>query len=408
MVKKRSEKKKEAWNFKKLTKKQQLKLTAIAGIAAVLIVVLVLVFHMNSSKAEASSGYKTVTIKNADALVFNGNVSPEHTEEFFNDQTKGTLTSVLVTNGQEVPANTALLAYQNDTMQEQVDEQQQQIGKLNLAVTTAQQNLTAAYNKKQDLENEKSTAASSVPAAAAGMGDSAASSFDEAISQQDEVIMQAQQALDAANMDLSTANQGLESARGKVTTNVSSTFDGVAMVDENGKGDATVPVVKIVSKTTLVDAKVSEYDYKRVAKDQAVTIQPTSSDKKIQGTIIEVNELPDDSAAAAAASGTGGASQGAAMASYTFKVKPSEDMQYGYSCQVSIPVNELRLPEKAIVKDHRKQYVFVYAKGKVKKTLIKAEEKDGLFIVTKGLKEKEKVISNPDKALKDGQEVTVS
>lgn len=410
----RSQKKK--FNFKKPTKKQQIKLTIAGAILAVLIIVVIIIVQMRGPKAEAASKYKTYTVKYADSLIFNGTVEAANSEEFFNDQSKGNLSKVLVSDGQEIPANTAVLAYQNDTMQEQVDEQQQQLAKLNLAVTTAQQNLDSANAKKQELENDKNKAASQVAAAtsaaasagaAAGDTSAATSSYDEQISAQDDVILQAQQALDAANLDLSSANQTLEADKNKVVADVSSTIDGIAIVDPQGKADATVPVVKIVSKATIVEAKVSEYDYQRVAKDQAVTVQATNSDEKVSGTITEVSKLPDASVAAAAA-GSASGGQASAMANYSFKVKTAKDMQYGYTCQVTLPVNELRLPEKAVVKENDKLYVYLYRKGTVLKTEIVGAEENGVYTVTKGLKEKDRVISNPDKKLMDGQEVTVN
>lgn len=407
-------KKGKKFSLKNLSKKDQIRLTIIGGVIALLVIVAAFFIAQRPKNADDADAYKAVTLKNADDLVFNGTVSAERSEEFYKDESKGTLANILVTNGQEIAANTALLAYQNETQQEQVDEQQGQIEKLNLAVTTAQQNLDNAYAKKQELQNDKSQAASASSQAAAAAGSttgaasSGASQYDDALSAQDDAILQAQQALDSANLDLTTANQALENAKSKVTTNVSSTIDGIAVVDTSGKGDATVPVVKVVSKSTIIEAKVSEYDYSRVLKDQTVTILPANDTKKIQGTITEVNKLPDNSGAAAAAGAAGGAVQTSAMANYTFKVKPAEDLQYGYNCQISLPVNELRVPKSAITKENDKQYVFVYSKGKAHKTFITTVEKNGVFVVTEGLKEKDRIISNPDKELKDGQEVTVN
>ena len=39
---------------------------------------------------------------------------------------------------------------------------------------------------------------------------------------------------------------------------------------------------------------------------------------------------------------------------------------------------------------------------------ILAENRDGVFVVTEGLKEKDRIISNPSQDLKDGQEVMVN
>lgn len=399
---------KEKLHLKKLTKKQQIYLSIIAGIAAVVAIGGTIFFTQHRVKAADSPEYKTYTIKKADPLIFNGVVDAEQTESFYNDQSKGTLSNILVTEGQEIKAKTAVLAYQSNTAQDQVDEQQQQLEKLNLAVTTAQQNLDNAYAKKQEIENKKGTTSQS--ASVSGALSNPAEQASDAISAQDDAILQAQQALDAANLDLTTANESLETAKNKVTTNVSSTIDGIAEVNEAGKAAATVPVVKVVSKSTVINAKVSEYDYSRVKKDQAVTIQPVNSDEKIQGTIIEVSRMPENSegVSSAAAAATGSTMQTSSMATYSFKVKPGKELQYGYSCQISVPVNELRLSSDALVKEDGKQYVYVYKNGAVHKTAVTTVDENGVVVVTAGLKENDKVISNPKKDLQDGKKVTVS
>ena len=101
----------------------------------------------------------------------------------------------------------------------------------------------------------------------------------------------------------------------------------------------------------------------------------------------------------------GGAS--AASASYRFQVKPAKDLQYGYTVQITLPINELRIPEKSLVKDGEKRFVHLVKAGKAHKQEIKVTEKNGLFIVTEGLKAEDEIITEPDDQLKDGQEVAV-
>lgn len=96
------------------------------------------------------------------------------------------------------------------------------------------------------------------------------------------------------------------------------------------------------------------------------------------------------------------------MANYTFDVKTDENLQYGYSVQVKLPLNELRIPKKAVIKEGDKSYVYLVQPSKrVKKQAVTAEEQNGILVVKEGLKAKDKIIADPDKKLKDGKEVAV-
>lgn len=77
---------------------------------------------------------------------------------------------------------------------------------------------------------------------------------------------------------------------------MAATTDGTAIVEPKGKTNASVPVIKILGKDTIIKALVSEYDYRHLATDQAVEIQLLNSNKKIAGTITEVSILPESTA----------------------------------------------------------------------------------------------------------------
>ena len=402
---------KKGFKMKPLSKKKRIIFSAVWGVIAILAISTAFFFKQNQQQEPSVASYDAVTIKKADDLIFNGSVTAQNVEEFYFDQTKGEVSEILVTNNQEISEDTVVLIYQNETVQDQITEQQQTLDKLTLAVKNAQENLDNTYAKKQNIQNSLNEAFNTFNNADADSMEGQAirqeeqakmDQYKEAISSQEEVISQAQQALDSANLDLSTSTQNIELAKNKITTNVAATTDGTAIVEPKGKTNASVPVIKILGKDTIIKALVSEYDYRHLATDQAVEIQLLNSNKKIAGTITEVSILPESTAT------EGTATAQSNVANYSFKVKPSENLQYGYSCQIYVPVNELRIPEKAILNEEDKQYVFVYSKGTVKKQPILSENRDGVFVVTEGLKEKDRIISNPSQDLKDGQEVMVN
>lgn len=402
---------KKGFKMKPLSKKKRIIFSAVWGIIAILAISTAFFFKQKQQQEPAVASYKSVTIKKADDLIFNGSVSAQNVEEFYFDQTKGEVSDILVANNQEISADTVVLVYQNETVQDQITEQQQTLDKLTLAVNNAQENLDNTYVKKQNIQNNFNEAFNAFNNADAESIEgqtirqeeqSKMDQYKEAIYAQEEAISQAQQGLDSANLDLATATQSMELTKNKIATNVAATMDGTAIVEPKGKTNASVPIIKILGKDTIIKSLVSEYDYRYLATDQAVEIQLLNSNKKIAGTITEISPLPESTAA------EGSATAQSNLANYSFKVKPSENLQYGYSCQIHVPVNELRIPKKAILDEEGKQYVFVYSKGTVKKQPILTENRDGVFVVTEGLKEKDRIISNPSQDLKDGQEVMVN
>ena len=289
---------KKGFKMKPLSKKKRIIFSAVWGVIAILAISTAFFFKQNQQQEPSVASYDAVTIKKADDLIFNGSVAAQNVEEFYFDQTKGEVSDILVTNNQEISADTVVLVYQNETVQDQITEQQQTLDKLTLAVNNAQENLDNTYTKKQNIQNSLNEALSTFNNADADSMEGQAirqeeqakmDQYKEAISSQEEVISQAQQALDSANLDLSTATQNIELAKNKITTNVAATTDGTAIVEPKGKTNASVPVIKILGKDTIIKALVSEYDYRHLATNQTVEIQLLNSNKKIAGTITEVS-----------------------------------------------------------------------------------------------------------------------
>lgn len=396
--------------MKKLSKKKQIQLSIISGLLIVIILIVAIFINLKKSEKPAETSYQTVTLEQTDPLLFKGVVQAEKIEEVYYDQTLGKISNIAIKDGQEVKEKTVLLTYQNETVEDQASEQEQSIDKLNLAVSNAQQNLDNAYQKQSDLTNKREEARleynrqdsnSEKGAAKQQELEAKIEQYDQSLDAQKEAISQAQQSLDAATLDLTDANETIEKTKKKVTTNIAATSTGIAYVNLKGKTDPSVPLVTIVSPNTVIEGTVSEYDYTRVKKGKKVTLRAMSESKEINGTISEVNQLPQATTAQTTGTQT-------TMANYTFLVKPDESLQYGYSVEITLPIDELRIPNKAVIKEKDQTFVYLYQKGKVKKQAVKVEEVNGVTILKEGLKQKDQLISNPDSKLKDGQEVAVN
>lgn len=390
----------------KMSKKQRIRFSIIGGILLLVILIFV-IFLSTRKKDDTAATYQVMEIKVADPLIFKGITQAEKTQNYYLDASLGRVSSISVADGQTVQANTVLYSYENDTVQDQADEQSQSLSKLGLAVQNTQATLNAAVARQTEITNQINQAKAdynrSSDEAERETISAKIDSLNANLDAQKDAVLQAQQALDSANIDLASTNESIERIKAKVTTTVTSGIDGIAYVNEKGKTDATSPIVTVVSPSTVVEGTVSEFDYERVKKDQKVTLKPTNGDQEVGGTITAVNQLPTQSTTSDQTS-----SSTSSTSNYQFSIKPDSNIQYGYTVQINLPSNEIQLGKDNIIKEKDQYYVYLYQSGKVKKQAVKLQEKNGVFTVLEGLKEKDKIIEVPDDTLKDGQEVAVS
>lgn len=401
---------------KKMTKKQKIRWSIIGGVLAVLLFIGAFVYSRMKTNTVEENKYQTILLKKSDPLTFNGIVQANHTQDYYFDQTLGKISEINVQDGQEIGEGTMLLSYTNTEYQEQADEQSTNLDKLYLAVSNANEMLAIAQDKQAKEQQKLNEAITNYNNTDENSEEGAAkkeqykqekTQYESSLDAASDAVVQARQALDSANVELSAANQSVNTIRGKVSSTISSATKGIAYINEKGKNDPSVPVVKVVSNEVMIEAKVSEYDYPQVHQDAAVTIKPITTNQEIGGTITHVNKLPDQASEASAAAGASGAATTSSVSNYTFMVKPTEDLQYGYNVQVVLPMNEIRLPKKAVLETGDTHYVFAYRKGKVREVTIQTEDKGDYLILKDGLKDGDRIISNPDKELKDGQELAV-
>ena len=389
---------------KKLTKKQKIRWSILAGVLALVLFIGAFVYSQTKNSTVKDNKYKAVTLKKSDPLTFNGIVEATHTQDYYFDQTLGKISEINVQDGQEVDSGTLLLSYTNTEYQEQADEQSTNLDKLYLAVSNAQESLAIAQDKQAKEQQKLNDATANYNNTNENSEEGAAKK--EQYKQEMTQYVQARQALESANVELNSASQSVTKMQGKVSSTVASATKGTAYINEKGKNDPSVPVVKVVSNEVTIEAKASEYDYPQVHQDASVTIKPITTNQEIAGTITHVNKLPDQAEVTSQA-GTAGGSSTSSVSNYSFIVKPTEELQYGYNVQVVLPLNEIRLPKKAVKKTGDTKYVFAYRNGKVHEVTIQAEDKGDYFILKDGLKDGDRIISNPDKSLRDGQELAV-
>lgn len=400
---------------KKSTSEKKAKILLILSSFIVLLAVLgSLIWWVSAKKQTAKESlpsYDLFEVVESEPLMFKGTVEPSSLEEIYYDVTLGKITNIAITNEQKVKKGEVLLTYENEEVKNEVSQQQQSLSRANLGVKNAQENLAQAKNNleksKTALQNKKNELTKvdlSKPEGTAQQTEIHGEivQLEAEVAQGKEVLQQMNQALEGAQLDLNEANKNVAATKEKITTTVTSPMEGIVYVDEKGKNNPQIPVLKIISPSVLVSASVSEYDFKKLAKDQAVEVIPVVDTEKIAGKIMSISPLPSGASSTTADNPN---SQGSTTAYYPFKVSLDKPLQYGFNVQIKLALKEIKIPKSAVVKEGENYFVFLVTDKKAKKTSVKVLEEEDLYLVQEGLKVKDKIILTPDAALKDGQTV---
>ncbi len=227
----------------------------------------------------------------------------------------------------------------------------------------------------------------------------------QALDAQKDAVSQAKQVLDEANVDLSSLNNTIEQTKKKITNTVTAPIKGIVYINDKGKTDATVPYATIVSPDKVIKGTVTEYDYNKVKVGQVVNINLLNEEKSIEGTITDVNALPEDMEVSTQTNIS--SDKNNTVSTFTFMVSPKEPIHYGYNVQINVPTNHLELAKKNTIKENNEVFVFIYRDRKAIKQKVEVKEENGKYLVKTGLKENDSIIETPGVRLKDGQEVTV-
>ncbi|HGF7982718.1 MULTISPECIES: efflux RND transporter periplasmic adaptor subunit [Enterococcus] len=401
---------------KKMTKRQQIYLSIMGGVISFLLIGGAVIYKLSNPIVEEDS-YKLVKVKKSEPLVLKGIVQPKNTSYLNLDQTLGKISAISVKNGQEINENDVIATYQNTTIEDQAEEQTQSLEKLNLAVINAQINLENATQKQQELET-RLTAAKNEHAAITNKkideemkkaekaeDENKIEAAQQALDAQKDAVSQAKQVLDEANVDLSSVNNTIEQTKKKITNTVTAPIKGIVYINDKGKTDAAVPYATIVSPDKVIKGTVTEYDYNKVKVGQVVNINLLNEEKSIEGTITDVNALPEDMEVSTQTNIS--SDKNNTVSTFTFMVSPKEPIHYGYNVQINVPTNHLELAKKNTIKENNEVFVFIYRDRKAIKQKVEVKEENGKYLVKTGLKENDSIIENPGVRLKDGQEVTV-
>ncbi|EIP8242454.1 HlyD family efflux transporter periplasmic adaptor subunit [Enterococcus faecalis] len=370
------------------------------GIGAAVVVVGFIGAKTVFSSKEVEPENTTYTITEMASLKLDGQVSFLDTRDIFFDPSLGKIAEINVENGKEVKKDSPLLTYNNSDIQATETEQENAVNRNNLQVQQAQENVNLATQKYNEALNKVAAAKQKLNTAKEAEEKETLNAeiqqLNEAVSAANSEVAQANQALQLANSDAVGAANTLEQTRGKVNTVVTAPIDGQVTVDASAMSSTDKPVIKIATQKKNIQGKVTEYDYDKLQTGEEVTVTTVGSGKTAPGKIVSIAQTPIAK------------NEGNPVVSYQFTVEGDFPWAEGLSTSIAVPQKQMIIPTAAIQKEGEKEFVYVYKAGKAKKTLIETETNLGRKVVKSGLNWKDQVIANPNKELKDNQDVQVA
>lgn len=382
-----------------MDRKTKIIMALVASVICVMAMVFTAIKH-NSPKAEADGGYTIYHVESTDPLIFNGTVEAESIDTIYQDVTLGEITEIHVKDGQSVAEGDVLITYENDEIIEAKRNRERSVMNIsnckediNLAMEREKKVKQQLNNAEKELSNLKSNDLE-YELKKSGLEQDVAH-YEASVESEKETIRTLERTLQGNEADLADVNENIASLEKSATTKVIASTEGIIILQEKGKADSSVPLIKIISEAVVVVGEVSEYDYATLSIDQEVTVKHVSVNEEIKGRITSIDRLASSKLESSGA------------VTYQFTVEIEQLIQYGFSVQIRLFTEKLVIPESAIVEKGEERFVYVYENKKVNKKSIVTIEEGGLFIVSDGLEQGNKIIENPNEELEDGQEVMV-
>ncbi|RBP42756.1 efflux RND transporter periplasmic adaptor subunit [Garciella nitratireducens] len=381
-----------------MTKKKKIGIIAFF-IVLILLVMLAMIQNL-SSKGKEEVTYKTVVVEKQEPILTEGKVMPAKTQEYTYDPQKGEISSIAVKDRESVKAGQELFRYKNQSIENELEDIKANKERLH---NTLEDNT----KKLQQLKKAQDNTADSL----SQMNATSSVNNDAVSIHQGEI-----QTLETTISDLKNQIKDLDIQISRLekqaTSIITADVDGIVLLDESLKQNASLPFLKIITDDTLIQSFISEYDYYALSKGLKVGVYVNAQDRRVKGVVTDVAETaqtsPELTNMTGTSSLTGNSSGAVEMPNFQFFVRPEEEIHYDFTVQIQIPLKDIVIPESAIQKEKNQEYVFVVKNEKAQKQMIQREKRGLQNVVVKGLQLKDVIVMNPDKQLKDGMEISTT
>lgn len=313
----------------------------------------------NTVKGTQTTEYITQKAQHVTPLTLSGRIGPKEERDF--TVTSKELSAMKVENGQQVTQGEVLYTTYNEANATELTE-------LKTTLAKAQRDKNQATQK---LQTAKITLSK--------------------MQKNDDGYSDAQDAVTSATNDLADFNDSISSTQikinqlsSKVSPSITAPFAGNVTVTYDHNGSAKVAVASTVMQAT---AQVSEYDYSKVKVGDNVIVRAvaTGSAQEAAVTLVSLHPVSTTSSAGSKYD--------------VYATVDGTNFIDGQTIKMSIPQTGIVIPKASLFKGR----IFVVRNNKVSAKKVVGTVKDGSFIVTSGLDAGEKVVTNPDSKLKDGE-----
>ena len=352
-------------------------------------------FLKQSTNKESVATMEIYTVPSTEKVFVNGKIEPEKVENIFLDATKGTVDKVEVKNGDVVEKGDVLFTYKNEQVQNQIEQlelqlnsaksQKEEIKKQNAEAKKQLEDL-----KKAGLENQMPKGGQMPNLGQNAGGELSTGSVDEQIK-----LLEKQ----------------IKALKDKEYYKVTAPIGGKVILAESS-GNPTQPYITVESGDYYISGSVNEKDQPKIKEGQEVQITILSTNKNVSGKISSVGNTPVDNGASLAAQTGAQGGAGGNMSYYEVKITPDsqEDLTNGFHVQASVNLDKkpIEIPKEAILSGDNEEFVFKNVDGKLVKQVITYSPKEGSedeVIVSSGLNEEDKIVSNPTPNMKEGMKV---
>ncbi|WP_415318835.1 efflux RND transporter periplasmic adaptor subunit [Clostridium perfringens] len=352
-------------------------------------------FLKQSMNKESVATMDIYTVPSTDKVFVNGKIEPEKVENIFLDATKGTVDKVEVKNGDVVEKGDTLFTYKNEQVQSQVEQLELQ--------------LNSAKSQKEEINKQNAEAKKQLE-------DLKKAGLENQMPQGGQMPNLGQNAggeLSTGNVDeqIKLLEKQIKALKDKEYYKVTAPIDGKIILAESS-GNPTQPYITVESGDYYISGSVNEKDQPKIKEGQEVEITILSTNKNVKGKISSVGNTPVDNGASLAAQTGAQGGVGGNMSYYEVKITPDsqEDLTNGFHVQASVNLDKkpIEIPKEAILSGDNEEFVFKNVDGKLVKQVITYSPKEGsedIVIVSSGLNEEDKIVSNPTPNMKEGMKV---
>lgn len=337
----------------------------IIALVLVLLVIIGFIIASLNRHDDHKSNYHIITVGKQADLVLTGKVDSVQKQVL--ELPSGKVQQLQVKNGDHVISGQTLLTTYNANAQDSAAELQSDLQKSQQTMQSQQQ--TIASLQKQ----------------MSGM-----SSGDDGYADLQSQLNEARSAYSDAQASANLTQNRLNNTNNKVNQTLTAPYSGYVMIDNSKQG---APVLTLYSDSLQFTGEVSEYDYNKLHNGTNLHVKALATNHRETTPVSYLSEVPSKDS-------------GNNNAKYQVTANlNAERFTIGQTAKASIIQDGFRIPKSAV---RNKKVYIVDSDDKTRAAKVSGHAVNSYYIVTDGVNEGDKIITNPNAKLKNGTKVALN